>query len=242
MTRRTSNPPPRLGAGRSVTTLYSIDETAELFATSSRTMRRLIASERKALMLLQNVGSNLPTEPWLPRHTVRRPRRTSTAAPALHRAASDQPFAPLALRSTAAWRADPSSDVKDLHAQPSLKADIGRKGHLPAVTNTASLIPIFGTPKSRPFRLYVGTIPIPSAEDAPTPPTSFRFRKIVAPAVRLLLPLAPRSCAIDRMQVIARRGLRAILIGHSNEISATSSAPAHGLLGASSWPRCSVCR
>jgi hypothetical protein len=90
--------------------------------------------------------------------------------------------------------APPSSNIKGLPAQTSLKADIGRKGHLPAVTNAASLIPIFGTPKARR-----------------------RFRKIFAPARRLLLPIAPRPCAIDRMSVIARRGLRAILIGRSNE-------------------------
>jgi hypothetical protein len=32
--------------------------------------------------------------------------------------------------------APPSSDIKGLPAQTPLKADIGRKGHLPAVTNT----------------------------------------------------------------------------------------------------------
>ena len=90
--------------------------------------------------------------------------------------------------------APPSSNIKGLPVQTPRKADIASKGHLPAVTNTASLIPIFGTPKSR-----------------------HRFRKIFAPARRLLLPMAPPPCAIDRMPVIARRGLRAILIGHSNE-------------------------
>jgi excisionase family DNA binding protein len=44
MTRRTSNPPPRSGTGRSVTKLHTIDEAAELFNTSSRTVRRLVAS------------------------------------------------------------------------------------------------------------------------------------------------------------------------------------------------------
>jgi hypothetical protein len=90
--------------------------------------------------------------------------------------------------------APPSSDINGLHAQTSLKADIGGKGHLPAVTNTAPLIPIFATPKSR-----------------------HRFRIIFEPARRLLLPMAPPLHAIGRMPVIARRGLRAILIGPSNE-------------------------
>src|SRR5271157_2833325 len=90
--------------------------------------------------------------------------------------------------------ASPSRYIKGLPAQTPVKADIGRKGHLPAVTNTAPLIPIFGAPKSR-----------------------HRFRRIFEPARRLLLPMAPPPCAIDRMPVIARRGLRAILIGPSNE-------------------------
>jgi hypothetical protein len=91
--------------------------------------------------------------------------------------------------------APPSSDIKGLHAQTSLKADIGGKGHLPAVTNTAPLIPIFATQKSR-----------------------HRFRIIFEPARRLLLPMArPPARAIDRMPVIAPRVLRAILIGPSNE-------------------------
>jgi hypothetical protein len=90
--------------------------------------------------------------------------------------------------------APPSSNIKGLPAQTLLKAYIGRKGHLPAVTNTAPLIPIFGTPKSR-----------------------HRFRTIFEPARRLLLPMAPPPHAIGRMPVIARRGLRAILIGPSNE-------------------------
>jgi hypothetical protein len=50
-----------------------------------------------------------------------------------------------------------------------------------------------------------------------TPKSRHHFRKIFAPARRLLLSMAPPPCAIDRMPVIARRGLRAILIGHSNE-------------------------
>jgi hypothetical protein len=91
--------------------------------------------------------------------------------------------------------APPASDIKGLHAQTSLKADIGGKGHLPAVTNTAPLIPISATPKSR-----------------------HRFRMIFEPAQRLLLPMArPPARAIDRMTVIAPRVLRAILIGLSNE-------------------------
>jgi hypothetical protein len=90
--------------------------------------------------------------------------------------------------------APPSSNIKGLPAQTPIKANIGRKGHLPAVTNTAPLVPIFGTPKSR-----------------------HRFRKIFAPARRLLLPMAPPPCAIDRMPVIARRVLRTTLIGHSDE-------------------------
>jgi hypothetical protein len=97
------------------------------------------------------------------------------------------------LRGTA-WWAREASNIKGLPAQTPLKAYIGRKGHLPAVTNTAPLIPIFGTPKSR-----------------------HRFRTIFEPARRLVLPMAPPPHAIGRMPVIARRGLRAILIGPSNE-------------------------
>jgi hypothetical protein len=91
--------------------------------------------------------------------------------------------------------APPSSNIKGLPAQTPLKAYIGRKGHLPAVTNTTPLIPIFATPKSR-----------------------HRFRMIFEPARRWLLPIArPPARAIDRMPVIAPRPLRAILIGPSNE-------------------------
>jgi hypothetical protein len=91
--------------------------------------------------------------------------------------------------------APPSSNIKGLPAQTLLKADIGRKGHLPAVTNTAPRISIFGTAKSRRH-----------------------FRMIFAPARRLLLPMAPLPArAIDRTPVIAPRVLRAILIGALNE-------------------------
>jgi hypothetical protein len=91
--------------------------------------------------------------------------------------------------------APPSSDIKGLRAQTSLKADIGGKGHLPAVTNVAPFTPIFATSKSR-----------------------HRFRIMFEPARRLLLPMArPPARAIDRMPVIAPRVLRAILIGPSNE-------------------------
>ena len=91
--------------------------------------------------------------------------------------------------------APPSSNIKDLNAQTSLKANIAGKGYLPAVTNTSRLIPIFATPKSR-----------------------HRFRMIFEPARRLLVPLArPPARAIDWMPVIAPRVLRAILIGPSNE-------------------------
>jgi hypothetical protein len=76
------------------------------------------------------------------------------------------------------------------HKHPLKPIYIGRKGHLPAVTNTAPLIPIFGTPKSR-----------------------HRFRTIF----ERVLPMASPPHAIGRMPVIARRGLRAILIGPSNE-------------------------
>jgi hypothetical protein len=84
----------------------------------------------------------------------------------------------------------PSSNIKGLPTQTHLKAKIGRKGHLTAVTNPAPLIPNFGIAKSR-----------------------HRFRTIFEPARRLILPMAPPPRAIDRMPVIARRGLRAILIG-----------------------------
>jgi hypothetical protein len=90
--------------------------------------------------------------------------------------------------------APPSSNFKGLPAQIRLKADISRKGHLTAVTNPAPIISIFGIAKLR-----------------------HRFRKIFEPARRLILPMAPPPRAIDRMPGIARRGLRAILIGPSNE-------------------------
>jgi excisionase family DNA binding protein len=44
MTRRTSNTPPRSAIGRPVAKLHTIDDVAELFNTSSRTVRRLVAS------------------------------------------------------------------------------------------------------------------------------------------------------------------------------------------------------
>jgi excisionase family DNA binding protein len=47
MTNRTSNPPQTPGSralARPVTKLRTIDETAELFGTSSRSLRRIIAS------------------------------------------------------------------------------------------------------------------------------------------------------------------------------------------------------
>ena len=98
-------------------------------------------------------------------------------------------------RMVGAQGAPPSSNIKDLNAQTSLKANIAGKGYLPAVTNTSRLIPIFATPKSR-----------------------HRFRMIFEPARRLLVPLArPPARAIDWMPVIAPRVLRAILIGPSNE-------------------------
>jgi hypothetical protein len=98
-------------------------------------------------------------------------------------------------RVVGAQGASPSSNIKGLPAQTPLKADIGRKGHLLGVTNTSLLIPIFVTPQFRN-----------------------RLRMIFEPARRLLLPMArPPARTIDRMPVIARRVLRAILIGPSSE-------------------------